>query len=143
MNFSDLDFSTLQDIPPLRRYYDTPRISVTEQGLVSMNGALRREAGAQREFRAKLSPDGCYLALCLAEPANIRFSAKGGYVTHTALAKHLEESGFLLPAIYTMEWCPEHQAWVGRCQELPQPPALPALERPKGTGKRSAAKRGA
>ena len=39
MNFSELDFEALEDIPPLRRHYDVPRISITEKGMVSMNGA--------------------------------------------------------------------------------------------------------
>ena len=64
MNFSELDFEALEDIPPLRRHYDVPRISITEKGMVSMNGALKRGVGAQREFRAKTSPDGRYLLLC-------------------------------------------------------------------------------
>ena len=41
MNFSELDFEALEDIPPLRRHYDVPRISITEKGMVSMNGALK------------------------------------------------------------------------------------------------------
>ena len=61
MNFSELDFEALEDIPPLRRHYDVPRISITEKGMVSMNGALKRGVGAQREFRAKTNPDGRYL----------------------------------------------------------------------------------
>ena len=78
MNFSELDFEALEDIPPLRRHYDVPRISITEKGMVSMNGALKRGVGAQREFRAKTSPDGRYLLLCSEETPNICFSAKGG-----------------------------------------------------------------
>lgn len=82
MNFSELDFEALEDIPPLRRHYDVPRISITEKGMVSMNGALKRGVGAQREFRAKTNPDGRYLLLCSEETPNICFSAKGGNVLH-------------------------------------------------------------
>lgn len=76
MNFSELDFEALEDIPPLRRHYDVPRISITEKGMVSMNGALKRGVGAQREFRAKTSPDGRYLLLCSEETPNICFPPK-------------------------------------------------------------------
>lgn len=48
MNFSELDFEALEDIPPLRRHYDVPRISITEKGMVSMNGALK-EGWVHRE----------------------------------------------------------------------------------------------
>lgn len=112
MIFSDLDFSTLQDIPPLQRYYDMPRVSVSEKGLVSMNGAFRKEAGTQRTFRSQIGPDGRYLVFYPTETPNIRFSAKGGSVTHVDLAKYLVEKGILLPAVYSMTWCRERQAWV-------------------------------
>ena len=131
MNFSDLDFSTLQDIPPLQRHYDIPRVSVSEKGLVSMNGAFRKEAGTQREFRSQTSPDGRYLVFYPMEAPNIHFSAKGGSVTHLELARYLEEKGILLPAVYSMTWCQEKQAWVGCCEELPQPPAPSALAKGK------------
>ena len=95
MNFSELDFEALEDIPPLRRHYDVPRISITEKGMVSMNGALKRG---------------------------------------------VEAKGISLPALYTMEWCQERRAWIGCCQDLPEPPALSALDQPKKV-RRSAARR--
>lgn len=140
MNFSDLDFSTLQDIPPLQRYYDIPRVSISEKGLVSMNGAFRKEVGAQREFRIQTTPDGRYLVFYPMESPNIRFSAKGGNVTHLDLARYLKGQGILLPTIYSMAWCKEEQAWVGRCEELAQPPILSVLAKGK---KKTAEKRGA
>lgn len=130
MEIFDLDFSTLEDIPPLQRYYETPRVSITPKGLFSMNGAFQREAGAQRRFRVRISPDGRYLALYTAEPANVCFSVKSGYVTHTALAKTLKERGIQLPALYTVTWCQEQEAWVGVSQELPAPPRLSARDKP-------------
>ena len=138
MNFSDLNFETLQDIPPLLHYYDVPHVSVTGKGLFSLNGALRKKVGEQREFRVKISPDGRYLVLYLQEPPNIRISAKSVNVTHTALAQSLEEKGILLPAVYTMEWCQERCAWIGCCQELPQPPALSELMPGKKAVKKAA-----
>ncbi len=74
MNFSDLDFDKLQDIPPIQHYFDTPRVSVTEKGLVSMNAAFRKNVGTQREFRSQISPDGRYLVFYPMEPPNIHFS---------------------------------------------------------------------
>ncbi len=138
MNFSDPDFDKLQDIPPIQHYFDTPRVSVTEKGLVSMNAAFRKNVGTQREFRSQISPDGRYLVFYPMEPPNIHFSAKGGNVTHLELAKYLKKQGMLLPAIYTMTWHQERQVWVGCCEELPQPPALSTLAKSK---KRTAEKR--
>lgn len=56
------------------------------------------------------------------------------------LARYLREQGILLPAIYSMAWCKEKRAWVGRCEELAQPPILSVLARDK---KKTAEKRGA
>lgn len=123
MNFSDLNFSTLQDIPPHQHYHDVPRVSISEKGFVSMNGAFRKEVGTQRDFRSQITPDGRYLVLYPMETPNIHFSAKGGNATHLDLAKYLAEKGILLPANYSMAWCQERQAWVGCCGELAQPPA--------------------
>ncbi len=39
MCFSDLDFSTLQDIPPTGRFHDTPRVSGSAAGRAAMNTA--------------------------------------------------------------------------------------------------------
>ncbi len=130
MEFFDLDFSTLQDIPPLQRYYETPRVSITPKGLFSMNGAFRREAGDQRRFRVRISPDGRYLVLYPAEPANVCFSAQNGHVTHAALARTLTERGVQLPALYPVVWCQEQEAWVGTCQELPPPPRISGRDKP-------------
>ena len=91
MQYPGLNFSELQDIPPLRHYYDVPRVSVTGKGLFAMNGAMRRQVGERREFRAKATADGCYLVLFPGETPNIRFSAKGGSVIHTDLARTLAE----------------------------------------------------
>lgn len=143
MDFFDLDFSTLQDIPPLRHYYETSRVSVTPKGLFSMNGAFRREVGAQRSFQVRISPDGRYLVLYPAEPGNVCFSAKNGHMTHTALARCLAERGIQLPALYTVVWCQEQGAWVGCCPDLPAPPHLSALDKPAGAGKKPAARKGA
>lgn len=130
MCFSDLDFSTLQDIPPTGRFHDTPRVSVSAAGRVAMNRAFCKLAAGQREFRAKISPDGRYLVLCPDEPPSIRFSAKGGDAVHSMLAQRLEGLGFLVPVQYTMEWSEERRAWMGCCRELAQPPALSELEKP-------------
>ena len=53
MNFSELDFEALEDILPLRRHYDVPRISITEKGMVSMNGALKRGGGCTERISCK------------------------------------------------------------------------------------------
>ena len=134
MNFSDFDFSTLQDIPISHPYYDTPRISISAKGGVSMNGALKKAVGEQRAFRAKLSPDGCLFALYPNESPNICFSPKGGHIMQPALVAHLEQLGLSLPVLYPLEWNAEQQAWVGRCAELPQPPSISKMNPPsRGT----------
>ena len=141
MNFSNFDFDLFEDIPTFRRYYDTPRVTVTKKGLFSMNSAMQKDVGDQREFRAKTSPDGRYLALYITEEPNVRFSPKNANVTHMALARHLEEKGIQLPVYYEMEWCQQQQAWIGCCQELPVPPDVAKLAKTKGELKKQVTRR--
>lgn len=139
MDMFDLDFSTLQDIPAQGRCQEISRVSVTPRGDLAMNGAFRREVGELRTFRARYSPDGRYLVFYTRETPNIHFSAKNGRVSHKELARQLASKGVQLPAVYTMAWCEEQGAWVGCSRELPPPPSLSALGRPRRS--RSAAGR--
>ena len=131
MDFSNLDFSTLQDIPVQFSYYEIPKLSINAQGKLAMNSALRKKVGDQREFRARITPDGYYLALYLEAPYNIRFSSKSGTAHNAILAQQLKKNGIQLPATYCFEWCEPENAWVGCCQELPPLPALPTASQAK------------
>lgn len=78
MNNGGFDFSTPVDIPAHRHYHNTPWVQLSAKGLLSINSGLRRQLGEQRQFRAKLSPDGRFLALCTGEEPNVCFSRKHG-----------------------------------------------------------------
>ena len=127
MDISDLDFSTMQDIPPLCRYHDTPRVTVSAKGYLSINTALQKRTGYHSEFYAKVSADGRYLALYPEKSPNVCFTNKNYRIKYRALAEFLEKAGLLLPAVYTMEWCQEQSAWVGCCSEISNSPAPATL----------------
>lgn len=136
MDFSDLYFNTLQDISSYQRCQDAPRISISAKAYISMNRAFRKKAGGQREFRSQSSPDGRYLVFAPMGSPDIHFSAKGGRAIHLKLAKCLKEKGISLPAAYTMVWCQERQAWIGCCEELPQPPSFLGFQKRKREDRR-------
>lgn len=104
------------------------KLSINAQG---KHSALRKKVGDQREFRARITPDGYYLALYLEAPYNIRFSSKSGTAHHAILAQQLKKNGIQLPATYCFEWCEPENAWVVCCQELPPLPALPTASQAK------------
>ena len=141
--FFDLDFSQLEDIPAHLSRYTTPQTTVSEKGMVSLNSVMLKTVGSQRMFRARLSPNGYWLVLYRQGEPNLRFSAKSGHASHPELAQLLREKGFSLPAAYTMEWCQEEEAWVGRCQEMAPPPALSLLEPPSKPQRKPRRRRGA
>ena len=141
MSIPRFDFQTLQDIPSRLNHRDTPRLTITEKGLISINGALRSRVGERRAFRAKISPDGRYMALCTREEPNLQFGLRSGRTYHAALCRLVEEMGFTLPVVYTMEWDEEHSAWIGGCEEIAPPPALSALREEKTARRRKAAGR--
>ena len=69
---------------------------------------------------------------------NVPFSKSGGISKSRALAETLEGLGFKLPLRYDVEWVEELQAWLGICQEMDPPPAVPALEKPRRRRKKEA-----
>ena len=136
MKTTGFDFNAMEDIPPRPRFYDTPRVLVTEKGLFSMNKALRKRVGERREFHVRISADGRFLALCEQGEPNVRFSPQCAHTYHLPLARLLEEKGIGLPAAYVVEWDTEHSAWVGCCSEIAPPPDLERLERMGRGGRR-------
>ena len=46
-------------------------------------------------------------------------------------------------SFYTMEWCQEEEAWVGRCQEMAPPPALSLLDPPSKPQRKTRRRRSA
>ena len=141
MKLLELDFSTMREIPARQNDHDKPKLTVTAKGLITLNCALRRRLGERRTFRALISPDGRFIALCLQGEPNIRFSPQSGHTYHMQLAHLLEDAGLGLPAAYDVEWSGEHEAWVGCCRELAPPPALASLARTRqGTRRRKGGK---
>lgn len=59
------------------------------------------------------------------------------------MAKSLKEREIQLPALYTVTWCQEREAWVGSCPELPSPPRLSELTKSAGAGKKPQERRNA
>ena len=130
-----VDLSTFVDIPSVRSYFDHPHVLISGKGNISLNSSMQKKVGEQREFHARISPDGRYLALYPEETANLRFSKKGATLLHVDLLKLLESKGIQFPTAYEMEWHTEDKVWVGCCPDLPAPPASAA--KGKGSAARS------
>lgn len=61
----------------------------------------------------------------------------------------MAKRGVVIPVLdrnvnfYTMEWCQEQEAWVGRCQEISAPPALSLLDPPSKPQRKTRRRRSA
>ncbi|BDF71235.1 hypothetical protein CE91St41_15380 [Oscillospiraceae bacterium] len=130
IDVTSLDFSSFDEVPESVRFYDHPKLSMTAQGVLSMNTALQTQAGKQRRFRIRFSKDGRYILLCSDAEGNICFSEKG-VVTHRPMKELLLERGIQLPVSYRLEWCGGQNGWVGCSGDLPSPPPAGQLIQPQ------------
>lgn len=139
MDEFEVNFDTLQDIPPLRRNDEIPQVRISASGRVALNKAMTERMEGRWDVCVRTSPDYRFLVFLMDETPNIHFSEKSAYVTHRELAGLLQAEEIELPAVYIMKWNEAHRAWVGRCQELPEPPSVEQLARSsKGRGGRKA-----
>ena len=117
-----------EDIPDKVPSGTALRLSVNEKGMVSINSALSRAVGDQREFRAQKYPDGSCFALFRDEALNIKFSKKSLNSFQPGLASSLRGLGYNFPVVYILEWDEAHKAWVGHCSEISSPPKLSTIK---------------
>lgn len=117
----DIDFRTFLDFPTTCTIRNWPRVKIFEDGRVSLYGELRKRAAEQqRDYCARISPDGRCIALYPELTPNIHFHADGSSMRHERLLQLLQNKGIQLPAVYEMEWDEPENAWVGCCKDLPE-----------------------
>ena len=117
-----IDFGTFLDFPASGPNRNQPVVKILEDGRVFLYGELRKRAAeGRRDYRARISPDGRYVALYPELSPNLRFRADGSGQRNEALLKLLREKEIQIPATYEMEWVEAETAWVGCCKELPEP----------------------
>lgn len=138
MQLSKIDLRSFHDFPPQPSAHTALCLSLNAKGELSMNTALRRAMGEIRDFHGMYSDEKGQILLYRNETPNVHFSKSGGISKNRALAETLEGLGFKLPLRYDVEWVEELHAWLGVCQEMDPPPAVPALEKPRRRRKKEA-----
>ena len=117
-----IDLGTFLDFPTAFPSRDQPLVKIQEDGRIFLYGELRKRlAEKQSDYCARISPDGRYVALYPQRTPNVHFNMSGSSVRNERLLKFLQEKEIQMPAVYTMEWFEQEQAWVGCCEELPEP----------------------
>ena len=117
-----IDFRTFLDFPTTCTVRNRPRVKILEDGRVVLYGELRKRAAEhQRDYCARISPDGRWIALYPELTPNIHFHADGSSMRHERLLQLLQNQGIQIPAVYEMEWYEPENAWVGCCKDLPEP----------------------
>ena len=130
-----IDFRTFLDFPTACAVRNRPRVKILEDGRVSLYGELRkRAAGQQRDYCARISPDGRCIALYPELAPNIHFHADGSSMRHERLLQLLRGKEIQLPAVCEMEWYESEDAWVGCCKDLPEPNVAAIRQRVKKAG---------
>ena len=133
----DIDFRAFMDFPTACAVRNRPRVKILEDGRVSLYGELRkRAAGQQRDYCARISPDGRCIALYPELTPNIHVHADGSTMRHEELLRLLRDREIQLPAVYEMEWYEPENAWVGCCKDLPEPEIAAVRQRAKNAARR-------
>jgi hypothetical protein len=138
MDLTWLDSLTFAPIPAPVKYYDLPKLTVSTNGLLTMNSSFQRLAGETRRFHGEISGDGRCLVLRPGADGPSAFSPKG-VLTHRWFQGLLEQKQIKFPATYIMEWIPEREIWVGCSRDLSAPPQVKALLQEQKRGRRHGA----
>ena len=118
----DIDFHTFLDFSTTCTVRNRPRVKILEDGRVLLYGELRKRAvERQRDYCARISPDGRCVALYPELTPNIHFHMDGSSMRHERLLQLLRDREIQIPAVYEMEWYEPENAWVGCCKDLPEP----------------------
>ena len=81
-----IDFCTFLDFPTTCTVRNRPRVKILEDGRVSLYGELRKRAAEQqRDYCARISPDGRCIALYPERTPNIHFHMDGSSMRHESL----------------------------------------------------------
>lgn len=136
MDLAWLDSLTFELIPPPLPCSEVPKLSVNKKGQMSMNTAFRQKVGDRRRFHGEVSKDGRCLTLRPDEKGQLSFTAKG-VRQNNRFADLLRERQIKIPAVYSMEWVPERELWVGRSNDLSSPPPVSTLLPKRRGGKRN------
>ena len=132
-----IDFCAFLDFPTTCTVRNRPRVKIFEDGRVSLCGELRkRTVEQQRDYCARISPDGRCIALYPERTPNIHFHADGSSMRHERLLQLLRDREIQLPAVYEMEWYEPENAWVGCCSDLPEPDVAAIRQSVKKAGGR-------
>ena len=87
-----IDFCTFLDFPTTCTVRNRPRVKIFEDGRVSLYGELRKRAAEQqRDYCARISPDGRCIALYPERTPNIHFHADGSSMRHERLLQLLRD----------------------------------------------------
>ena len=97
-----IDFCTFLDFPTTCTVRNRPRVKIFEDGRVSLYGELRKRAAEQqRDYCARISPDGRCIALYPERTPNIHFHADGACGTKGCCSYYETEKYSCLPS---MKW---------------------------------------
>mgnify|MGYP000060282623 CR=1 FL=1 len=96
----------------------------------------KRTLERRRDYCARFSQDGRYLAVYPEREANMHFHADGGAACHEDMMEFLRNREIQFPAVYEMMWYEKENAWVGCCKDLPEPDLAALRQSVKRTARR-------
>lgn len=106
-----IDFCTFLDFPTTCTVRNRPRVKILEDGRVSLYGELRKRAAEQqRDYCARISPDGRCIALYPERTPNIHFHMDGSSMRHERLLSYCKTEKYS---------CLPSMKWSGMSRRMP------------------------
>lgn len=134
-----IDFGAFLEFPPACPVRNRPTVKITENARMLLCGTLRKEAlERRRDYCARFSQDGRYLAVYPEREANMHFHADGGAACHEDMMEFLRNREIQFPAVCEMMWYEKENAWVGCCKDLPEPDLTALRQSANRTARRRA-----
>lgn len=114
---------SFEDVPPPVSFYQIPKLSVSSNGVMTMNQPLQKALDCACPIHMQISEDGRVIKLTSVENGDQHFSSKG-QLKNSKLLSMLQRKGVQLPCRYLMDWDSDEEVWIGCSEDLPAPPDM-------------------
>lgn len=114
---------SFEDVPPPVSFYQIPKLSVSSNGVMTMNQPLQKALDCTRPIHMQVSTDGRVIKMASSENGDQHFSSKG-QLKNSKLLSMLQRKGVQLPCRYLMDWDSDEEVWIGCSEDLPAPPDM-------------------
>lgn len=114
---------SFEDVSPPVSFYQIPKLSISSNGVMTMNQPLQKALGCTRPIHMQVSADGRVIKLASSENGDQPSSSKG-QLKNSKFLSMLQRKGVQLLCRYLLDWDSDEEVWIGCSEDLPAPPDM-------------------